>query len=168
MEDPVLGSFSIRDLILMAGGLSLLYKAVSEIHHTVELKEEGHGTETNVSAKFRSAIVQIVLLDFVFSIDSVLTAVGMTRELRVIITAVEVSFAIILAFAKQVGEFIMKNPALKILALAFLVTIGVTIFLEGMHQHVEKAYIYLPMGLPWASSCCKCATWPTLRASIRN
>ncbi|MCB1120890.1 MAG: TerC family protein [Verrucomicrobiae bacterium] len=147
MQDPILGKFSIRDLILMAGGLFLLYKAVTEIHHTVELKEEGTDeNKAQVSARFKSAIFQIVLLDVVFSIDSVLTAVGLTRELWVIITAVVVSFAVILLFAKQVGEFIMANPALKILALAFLVTIGVTIFLEGMHQHVEKAYIYLPMG----------------------
>lgn len=145
MENPIIGKFSVRDLILMLGGLFLLYKAVTEIHQTVELKEEGHSTQS-VSSKFTSAIVQIVILDIVFSIDSVLTAVGLTRELWVIITAVILSFAVILVFAKQVGEFIMNNPALKILALSFLVTIGITIFLEGMHQHVEKAYIYLPMG----------------------
>ncbi len=145
MEDPIIGKFSVRDLILMLGGLFLLYKAVTEIHQTVELKEEEHSNQS-VSSKFTSAIVQIVLLDIVFSVDSVLTAVGLTRELWVIITAVIASFAVILVFAKQVGEFIMNNPALKILALAFLVTIGITIFLEGMHQHVEKAYIYLPMG----------------------
>jgi len=145
MEDPIIGKFSVRDLILMLGGMFLLYKAVTEIHHTVELKEEAHSNQS-VSSKFTSAIIQIILLDIVFSVDSVLTAVGLTRELWVIITAVIVSFAAILVFAKQVGEFIMNNPALKILALAFLVTIGTTIFLEGMHQHVEKAYIYLPMG----------------------
>ncbi|MDG2170306.1 MAG: TerC family protein [Opitutales bacterium] len=145
MEDPIIGKFSVRDLILMVGGMFLLYKAVTEIHHMVELKEEDHSNKS-VSSKFTSAIVQIILLDIVFSVDSVLTAVGLTRELWVIITAVIVSFATILMFAKQVGEFIMNNPALKILALAFLVTIGTTIFLEGIHQHVEKAYIYLPMG----------------------
>ena len=149
MEDPILAKFSVRDLILMAGGLFLLYKAVTEIHHTVELKGEEHSNQS-VSSKVTSAIVQIVLLDIVFSVDSVLTAVGLTRELWVIITAVVFSFAVILLFAKQVGEFIMKNPALKILALAFLVTIGITIFLEGMHQEVEKAYIYLPMGFALA------------------
>lgn len=149
MEDPILGKFSVRDIILMVGGMFLLYKAVTEIHHTVELKDEAHSNQS-VSSKFTSAIVQIVLLDIVFSVDSVLTAVGLTRELWVIITAVIFSFAVILVFAKQVGDFIMRNPALKILALAFLVTIGVTIFLEGMHQHVEKAYIYLPMGFALA------------------
>jgi predicted tellurium resistance membrane protein TerC len=147
MENPVVGHFSVRDLILIAGGLFLLYKTVTEIHHTVELKEEAPSHKAGkVSSQFRAALIQIVLLDIVFSVDSVLTAVGLTREMWVIITAVILSFAVILVFAKQVGEFIMRNPALKILALAFLVTIGVTIFLEGMHQHVEKAYIYLPMG----------------------
>ncbi|MCZ6672263.1 MAG: TerC family protein [Verrucomicrobia bacterium] len=147
MENPVIAKFSIRDLILMAGGLFLLYKAVVEIHHTVEMKDEEQAHKTGkVSSQFTAALLQIVLLDIVFSVDSVLTAVGLTRELWVITTAVVLSFAIILIFAKQVGEFIMKNPGLKILALAFLITIGVTIFLEGMHQHVEKAYIYLPMG----------------------
>ena len=151
MENVIVGSFSIRDLILIGGGLFLLYKAVVEIHHTVELKDESHDNrDQHSTALFRSAIFQIVLLDIVFSVDSVLTAVGLTRELWIIITAVVVSFAVILVFAKQVGGFILKNPALKILALAFLVTIGVTIFLEGIHQHVEKAYIYLPMGFALA------------------
>jgi predicted tellurium resistance membrane protein TerC len=151
METPIVASFSIRDLILIAGGLFLLYKAVTEIHHTVELKDEGYDTQNkSSSARFSSAIFQIVLLDIVFSVDSVLTAVGLTRELWIIISAVIVSFAVLLIFAKQVGEFILNNPALKILALAFLVTIGVTIFLEGIHQHVEKAYIYLPMGFALA------------------
>ena len=151
MENAIVGSFSIRDLILIGGGLFLLYKAVVEIHHTVELKDESYDNrDQHSTALFRSAIFQIVLLDIVFSVDSVLTAVGLTRELWIIITAVVVSFAVILVFAKQVGDFILKNPALKILALAFLVTIGVTIFLEGIHQHVEKAYIYLPMGFALA------------------
>ena len=147
MTTPLIGTFSVRDLILLSGGLFLLYKAVSEIHQTVELKEEGHHFDgKSVSSQFNAAIIQIVLLDIVFSVDSVLTAVGLTNELWVIITAVVASFAVILIFAKQVGDFILRNPALKILALAFLVTIGVTIFLEGMHQHVQKGYIYLPMG----------------------
>ncbi|MDA0346222.1 MAG: TerC family protein [Verrucomicrobia bacterium] len=147
MTTPLIATFSVRDIILLVGGLFLLYKAVSEIHQTVELKEEGHHIGgKSVSSQFNAAIIQIVFLDIVFSVDSVLTAVGLTNELWVIITAVVASFAVILIFAKQVGDFILRNPALKILALAFLVTIGVTIFLEGMHQHVQKGYIYLPMG----------------------
>lgn len=136
--------FSWRDVVLIAGGLFLLWKAVKEIHHVVELKDE-HGSG-RAAAAFGAAIVQIVLLDMVFSLDSVITAVGLTPNLLVIAFAVIASFAVILAYAKAIGDFIIRRPALKILALAFLVTIGVTIFLEGMHQHVAKAYIYLPMG----------------------
>lgn len=144
-----LAHISPKDLILMAGGLFLLWKAVKEIHHTVEKIGEGeHGPKAKAS--YSAVIVQIVLLDIIFSVDSVITAVGLTDQMWIIVTAVLVSFAGILAFAKPIGDFILANPALKILALAFLVTIGVTIFLEGMHQHVAKAYIYLPMGFALA------------------
>lgn len=143
---PIVAGFPLswRDVVLIAGGLFLLWKAVKEIHHVVELKDEhadGHAANA-----FGAAIVQIVLLDMVFSLDSVITAVGLTPNLLIIAFAVIASFAVILAYAKAIGDFIIRRPALKILALAFLVTIGVTIFLEGMHQHVAKAYIYLPMG----------------------
>ena len=140
-----LAHVSPKDLILMAGGLFLLWKAVKEIHHTVEAN---HEDENNMKGKisYAAIIVQIVLLDIIFSVDSVITAVGLTDQMWIIVTAVLVSFAGILAFAKSIGDFILANPALKILALAFLVTIGVTIFIEGMGQHVEKGYIYLPMG----------------------
>ena len=147
LTEPIMVGFpfSWRDLVLIAGGLFLLWKAVREIHHVVELKDE-HAAGQAVAAGFGAAIVQIVLLDMVFSLDSVITAVGLTPNLLIIAFAVIASFAVILAYAKAIGDFIIRRPALKILALAFLVTIGVTIFLEGMHQHVAKAYIYLPMG----------------------
>ena len=137
---------SIRDLILLAGGLFLLYKAVREIHHTVELKEEQEAATGKLKGGFISVVIQIVLLDIVFSIDSVITAVGLTNNLWIIIPAVLLSFLAILIYAKPVGDFILKHPAIKILALSFLITIGVTIFMEGLHRHVPKAYIYLPMG----------------------
>ena len=144
-----LAHISPKDLILMAGGLFLLWKAVKEIHHTVEkIGDHGHGPRGK--SVYSAVIVQIVLLDIIFSVDSVITAVGLTDQMWIIVTAVLVSFAGILAFAKPIGDFILANPALKILALAFLVTIGVTIFLEGMHRHVDKAYIYLPMGFALA------------------
>ncbi len=146
LTDPIILNFSVRDLILLAGGLFLLWKAVTEIHHTVELKEEAELPSGSASTKFRHIITQIVLLDIVFSIDSVITAVGLTQKIWVIIVAVILSFAVILFFARPIGEYIMKHPTLKILALSFLVTIGITIFMEGLHQHVPKAYIYLPMG----------------------
>ena len=143
-----LGWLSWKDVILVLGGLFLLYKAVTEIHHTVELREEGHAEAR--SAAYWPVVGQIVILDIVFSIDSVITAVGLTKDVYVIIAAVVLSFLVILAFARPIGDFIVRNPALKILALAFLVTIGVTIFLEGIHHHVDKAYIYLPMGFALA------------------
>ncbi len=146
LTKPVVLSFSIRDLILLAGGLFLIYKAVREIHHTVELKDEMEDLPGKVYNSFAAVITQIVLMDIVFSIDSVITAIGLTDKLWVIISAVIISFLAILIFAKPIGEFIIKRPSLKILALSFLITIGVTIFMEGMHQHVPKAYIYLPMG----------------------
>ena len=146
LTDPIAFNLSVRDLILLAGGLFLLYKAVAEIHHTIERAEEAGGSESGASKGFMAVISQIVVLDIVFSIDSVVTAVGLTQQLWVIVTAVIVSFAVILAFARPIGDFILSHPALKILALSFLITIGVTLFMEGLHQHVPKAYIYLPMG----------------------
>lgn len=143
---PLVWNFSVRDIILLAGGLFLLYKAVHEIHNTVVLKDELDHGQKGAAASYGAIITQIVLLDIVFSIDSVITAVGLTDQLWIIVTAVVVSFAGLLFFAKPIGEFILRNPALKILALSFLITIGVTIFMEGMHKHVPKAYIYLPMG----------------------
>jgi len=145
LTEPVLLDFSIRDLILISGGLFLLFKAVKEIHHTVEVKEEGGGP-CMVMGGFASIISQIVLLDIVFSIDSVITAIGLTDQVWIIIASVVVSFVAILFFAHPIGEFILHHPAIKILALSFLITIGVTIFMEGLHKHVPKGYIYLPMG----------------------
>jgi predicted tellurium resistance membrane protein TerC len=146
LTQPVFLRFSVRDIILIAGGLFLLWKAVREIHHTVELKDEEQPVIHDVSKNFISVITQIILLDIVFSIDSVITAIGLTNQTWVIITAVVVSFLAILAFARPIGEFIISHPSLKILALSFLITIGVTIFMEGLHKEVPKAYIYLPMG----------------------
>ncbi|HIJ90345.1 MAG: TerC family protein [Desulfobulbaceae bacterium] len=145
LTNTVLLDFSVRDLILISGGLFLLFKAVKEIHHTVEAKEEGAGPGM-VMGGFAAIISQIVLLDIVFSIDSVITAIGLTSQVWIIISSVIVSFVAILFFAGPIGDFILEHPAIKILALSFLITIGVTIFMEGLHKHVPKGYIYLPMG----------------------
>jgi len=145
LTEPLFYHFSVRDLILLAGGMFLIYKAVREIHHAVELKKEPGAAEA-VAKSFAAVITQIVLLDIVFSIDSVITAVGLTDRVWVIVCAVVVSFLAILIYARQVSDFIMSHPAVKILALSFLITIGVTIFMEGLHKHVPKGYIYLPMG----------------------
>jgi predicted tellurium resistance membrane protein TerC len=146
LTNDILLGFSIRDIILLSGGLFLLWKAVKEIHHTVELKAEEQHAIKSAANNLLTVIAQIVILDIVFSIDSVITAIGLTDKVWVIISAVIVSFLAILAFARPIGEFIIKKPTLKILALSFLITIGVTIFMEGLHKHVPKAYIYLPMG----------------------
>ena len=152
MSNPVTSLFgfnlSVKDLILLSGGLFLTWKAVKEIHHCVEHPTAGEGTGVGgaVTATFASAILQIVLLDAVFSIDSVITAVGLTSHMQVIILAVLVSFGGVLAFAKPIGEFVVRHAALKILALSFLVCIGMTLILEGLHKHVDKEFLNLPMG----------------------
>lgn len=146
LTQPIFLDFSIRDMILIVGGLFLIYKAVIEIHHTVELKEEQYTKDNIRNNTFSSIIFQIVLLDIVFSIDSVITAIGLTDHIYVIIIAVVFSFIGLLFFAKPIGDYIVANPAIKILALSFLISIGITIFMEGMHNEIPKAYIYLPMG----------------------
>ena len=150
LTDPILPNgpdwfaYSFRDLALLSGGLFLIWKAVKEIHSTVELEIEK--SPQGASAPFAQIIIQIVVLDMVFSLDSVITAVGLTSNRLVIISAVIVSFGVILFFAKPIGDFILAHISIKILALAFLIVIGVTIFMEGMGKHVDKKLIYMPMG----------------------
>ena len=125
----------------------MLFKSVKEIHHAVE--GGAHASDPSKPAfttSLASVVAQIVLLDIVFSIDSVITAVGLTSKLWVIESAVLASFVIVLLFAGRVSVFIQARPALKVLALSFLVCIGVTLGVEGLGKHVDKAYIYLPMG----------------------
>ncbi|AVR44457.1 hypothetical protein C7S20_03815 [Christiangramia fulva] len=131
---------SWRDLILIAGGIFLLVKSTLEIHHKVEGKEEA---QKEVKANsFAYAILQIVLLDIIFSFDSILTAVGLTDQLLLMIIAVVISILIMMAFARPVGEFVEKHPTIQILALSFLILIGVMLIVEGAHYHVPKGYIY--------------------------
>lgn len=133
-----------KDLILIAGGLFLLYKSASEIYH----KMEGEAGDTSKVIKvtgFRSAIGQILVLDLVFSIDSIITAVGMVDELWVMYVAVVVSVGIMLVAAEPVSHFISKHPAFKMLALSFLLLIGVALMGEGLGLHIPKGYIYFSM-----------------------
>lgn len=144
LTKPVLtmGGFELswRDIILIAGGIFLLVKSTLEIHHKVEGQEEGHSVKKVTS--FNSAIVQIVLLDMVFSFDSILTAVGLTDQIILMIIAVVVAIIVMMIFAKPVGEFVNKHPTIQILALSFLILIGVMLIVEGAHYHVPKGYIY--------------------------
>ena len=134
---------SWRDIILIAGGIFLLVKSTLEIHHKVEGQvEEEMGKKNKSTISFSSAIVQIVLLDIVFSFDSILTAVGLTDQVILMIIAVIVSIIVMMIFAKPVGEFVNQHPTIQILALSFLILIGVMLIVEGAHYHVPKGYIY--------------------------
>ncbi len=133
--------FSGRDLILLAGGLFLLGKSTMEIHHKVEGVESRPGIEGK-KASFGSTLMQIVLLDLVFSFDSILTAVGLTQNIPVMIAAVVASILVMMAFATRISDFINKHPSLQILALSFLMLIGFMLAIEAFEQHVPKGYIY--------------------------
>ena len=133
-----------RDLILIGGGLFLLGKSTYEIHDKLE-GEEGHASD-RVAASFASVIVQIMLLDIVFSLDSVITAVGMVDELWVMIAAVMISVGIMMASAEAISAFVHRHPTVKMLALSFLLLIGMSLILEGFDQHIRKGYIYFAMG----------------------
>ena len=138
--------FSWKDFILIAGGLFLVYKAVTEIHHKLEGAEEEEGAGSKVAkVTFASVLTQILLLDIVFSLDSVITAVGMTENLLVIITVVVLSFGIMLFASRFIFTFVNKHPTVKMLALSFLLLIGVFLVAEGFGVHIDKALIYAPM-----------------------
>lgn len=140
----VLGqSLSGRDLILLAGGLFLVYKATREIHDKLE-GEHGHDS-ARVVASFGAVIAQILILDIVFSLDSVITAVGMADELAVMVIAVVVAIGVMLLAARPIANFVERHPTVKMLALSFLILIGVSLTAEAFHQHIPKGYIYFSM-----------------------
>ena len=136
-------SVSGRDLILIIGGLFLIGKSTHEIHGGLE-GEEGQASR-KVYASFASVIIQITFLDIVFSLDSVITAIGMVDNIWIMIAAVIVSIAAMMFFAGTIGAFVQQRPTIKMLALAFLLLIGVTLLAEGLHQHISKGYIYFAM-----------------------
>jgi predicted tellurium resistance membrane protein TerC len=147
LKNPVvsLGGFdlSFRDLILMVGGLFLIGKSTSEIHAKLEGDDE-HTPDVKVLS-LRGAILQIILLDVVFSMDSILTAVGLVNEILIIIIAIVISLGVMLIFARKISDFINKHPAMKLLAISFLMMIGLVLILEGLHIHVPKGYVYFAM-----------------------
>jgi predicted tellurium resistance membrane protein TerC len=135
--------FSGRDLILLGGGLFLVAKATWEIHD--KLEGEAHQQAAGRAATFGSVLLQIVVLDVVFSLDSVITAVGLAREVAVMIAAVVIAVIVMMVFAARISAFIEKHPTLKMLALSFLLLIGVMLIADGFGQHVSKGYVYFAM-----------------------
>jgi len=140
----VMGSdFSARDIILISGGLFLLWKSTQEIHQLLE----GETVEEArvVRATFAGVIMQIMIIDLVFSLDSIITAVGMVKDVAVMIAAVVASVGLMMLFARSIGEFVSNHPTIKMLALSFLIVVGVTLMLDGFGHHVPKGYIYFAM-----------------------
>ena len=133
-----------RDMILLVGGLFLIGKSTHEIHEKLE-GEEGHGS-ARVAASFVGIIIQILLLDIVFSLDSVITAVGMANDLAVMVLAVIIAVGVMLLSAGAISDFVDRHPTVKMLALSFLLLIGVSLIGEGLDQHIPKGYIYFAMG----------------------
>ena len=149
LTQPLFGalghSFSGRDMILLLGGLFLVAKATWEIHDKLEGSEHGAGGAARPVASYGAVLAQIVLLDIVFSLDSVITAVGMAREIAVMIAAVVIAVLVMLIFAGTISAFIERHPTMKMLALSFLLLIGVVLIADGFGQHVSKGYIYFAM-----------------------
>ena len=135
--------FSGRDLILMAGGLFLLWKSTTEIHQTLEGAHQDNSSSRQ--ATFGSVILQIMVIDLVFSLDSIITAVGMVDQVEVMIAAVVSSVALMMVFARSISEFVSAHPSIKMLALAFLVVVGVVLVAEGFEHHIPKGYVYFAM-----------------------
>ena len=147
-----------RDLILLVGGLFLLWKASQEIYLEVEAKEEGHpeanapGVAVGNSTKkvFWSAVLQIGILDIVFSLDSVITAVGLVDEISIMIASVIASIVVMLVAAKPIGDFVHQHPSIKVLALSFLTIVGLVLIAEGLDVHIPKGYVYFAMAFSLA------------------
>ena len=133
-----------RDIVLLLGGAFLVYKSTKEIHHKLEgAVEDEHGT--GKAASFVSVMIQIAILDIVFSLDSVITAVGMADEIGVMVIAVVIAVGVMMVFAGPISRFVHRHPTIKMLALAFLIAIGMLLFAEGLNQHVPKGYVYSAM-----------------------
>ena len=133
-----------RDIILIVGGIFLLAKSTFEIHDKLE-GEEGHAS-TSTQATFTAVIVQIMLLDVVFSLDSVITAVGMVNAVGVMVAAIIIAVVVMMLAVNSISKFVTDHPTIKILALSFLLLIGFSLVVEGLHQHIPKGYIYFAMG----------------------
>ena len=144
LTDPEARDISLRDLILLVGGLFLVANSVRELHHKLEA---GNHPETKVqkASRFASIIVQIAVMDIIFSLDSVITAVGMVEEVWVMVVAMVIAMIVMLLFARSISVFVNRNPTIKVLALSFLILIGVLLVAESLGQHIDKGYIYFAM-----------------------
>ena len=134
-----------RDLVLLVGGLFLMWKATKEIHEKVEGDEEEAAGQRRTPATMRSVILQILVVDIIFSLDSVVTAVGMADDIRIMVAAVVISVAVMMLAAGSISKFVEQHPTIKMLALAFLLMIGLMLVAESFHVHVPKGYIYFAM-----------------------
>ena len=147
LVEPLFTAFgkdiSGRDLILISGGLFLIWKSTGEIHQSLEGEEEHGGSA--VKATMAAIILQIMVIDLVFSLDSIITAVGMVDEVAIMIAAVVASVGLMMAFAASIGRFVSNHPSIKMLALTFLVVVGVVLMAEGLGHHIPKGYIYFAM-----------------------
>ncbi len=138
-------TFSARDLILLAGGLFLVAKATYEIHQHTEGHHESSKSVDKKSISFRAVIAQIVLIDIVFSLDSVITAVGMVQNITVMIAAIIIAILVMLLFSRAISDFVARHPTIKTLALSFLLLIGVMLIVESFGGHIERGYVYFAM-----------------------
>jgi predicted tellurium resistance membrane protein TerC len=134
-----------REIVLLAGGLFLLAKAVLELHHAVEPRRDRNGAALRARPRLASTLIQIALLDIVFSIDSVVTAVGLARDLPIMVAAIVAAVMVMLAVARPIGEFIEQHPTIKTLALAFLILVGMALVAEAAHFEIPKGYLYFAM-----------------------
>jgi predicted tellurium resistance membrane protein TerC len=154
LTEPILEiaqhSFSFRDLVLIVGGIFLIAKATKEIHDKMEHIEPDLSTSGKAARNMGLVILQIMIIDIVFSLDSVITAIGMAQNLTIMIVAMLISMLVMLLSAKFISEFVEKHPTIKILALSFLILIGVFLTLEGMKSHIDKNYIYFAMFFAFA------------------
>ena len=137
--------FSWRDIILIAGGLFLLYKGTSEIHEEIEGETEEMEAERKASASFSAIIAQIIVIDMVFSVDSIVTAIGMAEHVEIMIVAVIISIAVMYVASGTVADFIRRHPTTKMLALSFLLLIGISLVADGLGFHIPRGYIYFAM-----------------------
>jgi predicted tellurium resistance membrane protein TerC len=149
MEAPLFtlygNEISVRDLVLIAGGLFLLVKGTMEIHESVEGGSEGGSTTSRASQTFGFVIAQIAIIDIVFSLDSVITAVGMVDEIPIMVAAIIIAVAVMLLASDPIGEFIERHPTIKMLALSFLILVGVALIADGLEFHIPRAYLYFAM-----------------------